>query len=379
MTDPTAPTQWIHAPVDRAPEEVGYDPSRLARLEELFSDLVRSGKAQGASYCVSRHGKVFADRSMGTRRPDGSLPMLPTTWRNIASITKVLTAVGVAKLVEDGRLLMEFPVAKVLPEFDTPVLGKITLQHLLTHTSGLAPDPGSDGEPDPDHAGFWQILSHPDWVRRIAALEPTTAPGEAWRYSSLGFALLGEVIARTTGEPYARWMAREVLEPAGMRDSFWDVAGRPLEGIAFVSDGNRQQIRDRPGLLGRSSLALEGLFSTSRDLVRLGNLFLAGGALDGVRVLGRKSIDALTRAHVQVPAPHWGDHFPDWNYGLGLEPARHPLIMPGTVWGHEGAGRSAMWFDKESGLSMAWLLPTTLDWDPDFGWSPRAILLSGAM
>lgn len=379
MTDPTAPTQWIHAPVDRAPEEVGYDPSRLARLEELFSDLVRSGKAQGASYCVSRHGKVFADRSMGTRRPDGSLPMLPTTWRNIASITKVLTAVGVAKLVEEGRLLMEFPVAKVLPEFDTPVLGKVTLQHLLTHTSGLAPDPGSDGEPDPDHRGFWGILDRPDWVERVARLPATTSPGQAWRYSSLGFALLGEVIARTTGEPFALWMSREVLEPAGMRDSFWDVAGRPLEGVAFVSDGNRQHFRDRPGLLGRSSLALEGLFSTSRDMVRLGNLFLAGGALDGVRVLGRKSIDALTRAHVQVPAPHWGDHFPDWNYGLGLEPARHPLITPGTVWGHEGAGRSAMWFDKESGLSMAWLLPTTLDWDPDFGWSPRAILLSGAM
>lgn len=379
MTDPTLQMSWHHGPFDCRPEEVGFDPSRLGRLEEIFSALVREGKAQGAAYSVSRHGKVFADRSFGFRHHDDRSPMLPSTWHNIASVTKVATSIGLMKLVEDGRLLMEFPVARVLPELDTPKLGKITLQHLLTHTSGLAPDPGSDGEPDPDHAGFWQILSHPDWVRRIAALEPTTAPGEAWRYCSLGFALLGEVIARTTGEPFARWMAREVLEPAGLRETFWDFAGRSLEGISHVSDENRQQILGRPSMLDHSRLAMGGLFSTGRDLVRLGNLFLSGGTLDGVRVLGRKSIEAMTRIHVQVPAPHWGDRFSDWSYGLGLEPARHPLITPGTVWGHEGAGRSAMWFDKESGLSMAWLLPTTLDWDPDFGWSPRAILLSGAM
>ncbi|HNY31699.1 MAG TPA: serine hydrolase domain-containing protein [Fibrobacteria bacterium] len=370
---------WNHAPVDCAPEEVGFDPSRMRRLEEIFQGLVVQGKAQGAAYCLARHGKVFADRAMGVRSPEGSLPLLPGTWRNVASVTKVLTSLGVAKLVEDGRLLMEFPVCKVLTEFDTPRLRGITLAHLLTHTSGLMPDPGSDGEPEPDYAGVWGILDRPDWVEHIASLPATTAPGEAWRYSSLGFSILGEVIRRTTGEPYARWMSREVLEPAGLRDSFWDTSGKSLDDIASVSEANRRQIAGRPDMLEHSRLAMGGLFSTCRDLVRLGGLFLAGGSLDGVRVVGRRTVEALTRIHVEVPAPHWGDKFPDWKYGLGLEPARHPLVKPGSVWGHEGSGRCAMWFDRETGLAMSWILPTTLDWDPDFGWTPRAVALSGVV
>jgi hypothetical protein len=85
----------------------------------------------------------------------------------------------------------------------------------------------------------------------------------------------------------------------------------------------------------------------------------------------------MRTVQVQVPAFHWGDKYEDWRYGLGLEPARHPLIAPGSVWGHEGAGRCAWWFSPADGLVAAWTLPTTLDWDPDFGWTPRAVILSG--
>ncbi|MBK8804763.1 MAG: beta-lactamase family protein [Fibrobacteres bacterium] len=379
MTNPADHSSWIHGSVDCTPEMVGYDPSRMARLEEIFEGLVRGGKAQCAAYCLSRHGKVFADRSFGPRHHDDTSPMLPSTWRQIASVTKVLTSIGVLKLVEEGRLLMEFPVSKVLSEFDTPALGKITLQHLLTHTSGIVPDPGSDGEANPDHEGIWNMMSTPDWLATVVAMKPTTAPGEAWRYSSVGFAILGEVISRVVDEPYAIWMAREVLAPAGLRQTFWDIAGKPIEGFAFVSDKNRRFIEDRPSLLHHPRVAMGGAFSTCRDLARLGQLLVAGGTLDGERVIGRRTVEAMTRIHVDVAAPHWGDKFTDWKYGLGLEPARHPLVEPGSVWGHEGSGRSAMWFDRESGLAMSWILPTTLDWDPDFGWTPRAVVLSGLM
>lgn len=378
MTNPANHSSWIHGSVDCTPEMVGYDPSRMARVEEIFSGLVRDGKAQCAAYCLSRHGKVFADRSFGPRHHNDTEPMLPSTWRQIASVTKVLTSIGVLKLVEEGRLLMEFPVSKVLPELDTPTHGAITLKHLLTHTSGIVADPGSDGEASPDRS-IWEMVGKADWLPRVVALPLRTAPGEAWRYSSVGFSILGEVIARVTGEHFVHWMAREVLDPAGLKETFWDIADRPVEAFSYTSDENRQMLLDRPNKLFSPFMAMGWCNSTCRDMTRMGQLLASGGSIDGVRILGKKSVEAMTSIQVDVPAPHWGDKFSDWKYGLGLEPARHPLVEPGSVWGHEGAGRSAMWFDRESGLSMSWTLPTLLDWDPDFGWTPRAVVLSGLM
>lgn len=369
---------WIDAPIDTTPEEAGFDSSRLARLQEIFERLHSEGKIQCAAYCLARDGKVFADSAYGPRHHDDDAPMLPSTWRQIASVTKVLTSIGILKLVEDGRILMEWPVSKVLPEFDTPTHGSITFQQLLTHTSGIVADPGSDGEANPDRS-IWETVGRPDWLPLVVALPLRTAPGEAWRYSSVGFSILGEAISRVTGEPFVRWMAREVLAPAGLKDTFWDLEDRPLDSFSYISDENRQMLADRPEKLYSPFMAMGWCISTCRDMTRLGHLLASGGSLDGVRILGRKSVEAMTSFQVDVPAPHWGDNFKDWKYGLGLEPPRHTLVKPGSVWGHEGASRCAMWFDQECGLSMAWTLPTPLDWDPDFGWTPRAVVLSGLM
>lgn len=367
---------WIEAPVDTTPQAAGFDPSRLLRLQGIFERLVADKKVQCAAYCLARDGKVFADRAYGPRHHHDDAPMLPSTWRQIASVTKILTSIGILKLVEDGRILMEWPVSKVLSEFDTPAHGRITFQQLLTHTSGLVADPGSDGEANPD-GSIWDSLGDPDWLAKVVALPPRTAPGEAWRYSSIGFCALGEAIARVTGESYVGWMAREVVAPAGLKDTFWDCGTRDIAAFSYVSDENRKMLLDRPNRLRNPGMAMGWCISTCRDMVRMGHLLASGGTIDGVRILGGKSVDAMTSIQVDVPAPHWGDNFKDWKYGLGLEPARHPLVRPGSVWGHEGASRCAMWFDKASGLSMSWTLPTPVNWDPDFGWTPRAVILSG--
>ena len=370
-------TRWISGPTETTAEKVDFDPSRLTRLEEIFSGLLDTGKVQCASSSLSRAGKVFASRSIGPRQEGGSQPMRHDSWRRIASVTKALTTLGILKLVEDGRVFLEFPVSHVLPEFDTPTHKSITIRQLLTHSSGLPADPGYHLEPNADHAGFWTILYGSGWLERVAELPLAHRPDEMWCYCSIGFAVLGEVIARTVGEPYSVWMEREILEPAGLRDTFFDTTGRDIDNFCLTTDQDRQSVLKRSEVLHHSRCALGFAFSTCPDLVRLGNLFLQGGTLDGRRVVGRKTIEAICRTHIEAPAPHWGDHFPDWQYGLGLEPARHPLIRTGTVWGHEGSGRCAWWLVPEENLVAAWTLPTTLDWDPDFCWSPRAVVLSG--
>lgn len=373
----TSLVEWTDGPLDATADAVGFDSSRLERLEEIFANLVSTGKVQAASYCLARHGRVFADRSLGRRHFQQEDPFRSGTWRRIASATKVITSLAVLKLVEDGRLLMESSIGGMLPEFDTPAHRGIKLWHLLTHSSGLPADPGSNAEPDPDHVGFWKQLDEPDWVARIASVPLAHAPGERWCYGSLGFALLGEIVARTTGVAYEAWAEREILAPAGMRDTFFHPADRDPDGFSLVSPWEQDLFAKR--LEGRSHpfFPLGGAFSTCPDLVRLARIFLGHGSVDGNRIVGRGTIEAMCRVQLTVPAPHWGDHFPDWSYGLGLEPARHPLLSTGSVWGHEGAGRCALWWDPQHDFAAAWTLPTTLDWDPDFCWTPRAVLWSG--
>lgn len=369
--------EWVSGPIDVPPEAARFDPARLARLEGIFEGLVLQGKAQCAAYALSRHGRVFANRAMGPRRFDSDAPMRTGTWRKISSITKVLTALGILKLVEDGRLMMEMPLCHVLPEFANATHRGIRLFDVLTHTSGLAADPGYNCEPDPDYMGHWNAVDLPDWIKVRAAIPLDHAPGEKWSYSSIGFALLGEVIARTTGEPYYRWMEREILAPAGMRETFWNPGDRPESGFALVSEAEASLLSKRGDTLSRPMLAGGGAFSTCPDLLNLARLFLDEGMVDGRRVLGKSTLAAMRSLQIQAPAFHWGDRFADWRYGLGLEPARHPLIAPGSVWGHEGSGRCAWWIVPAEGFAAAWTVPTTLDWDPDFCWTPRAVVLSG--
>ncbi|MEP7049137.1 MAG: serine hydrolase domain-containing protein [Pseudomonadota bacterium] len=368
---------WRSGKTQAEPEEIGFEAAQLERLEAIFEALLGAGKVQAASYCISRHGRVFANRSIGSRRYDGKQPMESGTFRRIASITKVITSLGIMKLVETGRLIMELPIGHYLKEFDTATHAKIRLSHLLTHSSGLPADPGSNGEANPDHLGFWEAARGGDWLSWLVAQPLAHEPGARWCYGSVGFMLLGEIITRAAGEPFHVWLTREILEPAGLHDTFFDPCARDNNQFCIVSaeEESRLAFAREHGL--HAMAAMGGAYSTCPDLVRLGQLFLERGSLAGKRIVGATTVEAMRRIHLTAPAPHWGDHFPDWQYGLGIEPARHPLIQPGAVWGHEGAGRCAWLFAPEHQLTAAWTLPTTLDFDPHFCWTPRAVIWAG--
>lgn len=368
---------WRSGKVQARPEEIGFEPAQLVRLEAIFEELLASGKVQAASYCLARHGRVFASRSIGARGYDSRQPMEADTFRRIASITKVITSLGILKLVEAGRLIMELPIGQYLKELDTPQHKQIRLTHLLTHSSGLPADPGSNGEANPDYLGFWQTARGENWLTWLAAQPLAHEPGARWCYGSLGFMVLGEIITRTVGEPCHVWLTREVLEPAGLHDTFFDPRGRENDRFCVVSAEEQARLASTREHGLHAAAAMGGAYSTCPDLVRLGQLFLERGSLDGKRILGASTVQAMQRIHLTAPAPHWGDHFPDWQYGLGIEPARHPLIPAGAVWGHEGAGRCAWLFAPEHQLSAAWTLPTTVDFDPNFCWAPRAVIWAG--
>jgi len=134
---------YTEGKTDCKPAEVDYDESRIQALNKHFQGLINDGEIQGASYCVSRYGKVFMHGAIGQKsfKQDDKTPLTPDCVYYIASLTKVFTAVAIMKLVEDGVTRLDVPVGEILPQFNTPPFNAITLFHLLTHTSGLHADP----------------------------------------------------------------------------------------------------------------------------------------------------------------------------------------------------------------------------------------------
>jgi CubicO group peptidase (beta-lactamase class C family) len=244
----------IEAPVDVSPRQARYDERRLALLQSYYAKLVESGRVLGASYLLARDGKVFACGAMRRRsfEPESG-PLRPDSIKDLASITKVITATAVMKLVEDGVLWLDQPVATLVPEFQTPVHSGITLWHLLTHTSGVAPEPGYYAEPYP--LNLSDRRREKDWVKGAALLgAPRFAPGQEWAYSSTGFCVLAEVVSRASGRHFVRYVEDEIFAPLGMTRSRFALPEKLWPEVAWV--GPRQldiQQAIQAGTLGDSA------------------------------------------------------------------------------------------------------------------------------
>ncbi len=161
--------------VELSPRDAGYDEAKIRRLEEHYARRIESGKLQAAGFLMAREGKIFAHKAMGrlTYKKD-SPPFRTDSIKTIASISKIITATAVMKLVEDGMLWLEQSVKDFIREFDTPMHGAITLWHLLTHTSGLAGDAGYYMEPYPIERH--DLLSCKDWLTKAVLPGPVQAP-----------------------------------------------------------------------------------------------------------------------------------------------------------------------------------------------------------
>src|SRR5512133_3170750 len=132
-------SRWIQGRIDASPADCRYDDASIARMTASYEKLLDAGKVQAAGFLMARGGKIFAHQTLGRRTTDpASDPFRPEHIKRIASITKIVTATAIMQLVEEGALWIEMPVKSILPEFDTPLHGGITIKHLLTHTSGLA-------------------------------------------------------------------------------------------------------------------------------------------------------------------------------------------------------------------------------------------------
>ncbi len=375
---------WHKGPTDVRPEEAGYDAGTLERLNAHYASLVAGGTIQGASYLLARGGRVFANASVGklTFRAD-SPDLLPTSIRRTYSITKLVTAVAILRLIDHGRLHLAQSVCEILPEFDTPMHRHIQVFHLLTHTSGLYPDPGVHFEPHEPPWFEWAIEEHRsrmdgNWLRIVLSGPIAAEPGTEWLYSTAGYAVLGEIISRVAGKPYHRYVEEEIAAPLGMSRTFFYVPEPLWDEVCLTGPWEERELRDRydPAMPPRAG---NGMYSTLEDLWRLGQMLLNGGELGGARILSKRATELMAANHLRgVPMRCWGAEEPDFAYGLGVSLDDFDLCSPGTF-GHEGYGRCGLFIDPVERLVFVYFAPNPNDYTPETVETPKAIVWSGLL
>ena len=400
MTDRLPPTAPIA--VEGDPADAGFDPARLERIERHFARYVDDGRLPGWLVAVSRGGRVVYTAARGRRDLETGLPVEADTLWRIYSMTKPVTSVAAMMLWEEGAFELKDPVARFIPAFadarvwtggsavkpvTEPLTEPIRMWHLLTHTSGLT-------------YGFHH--AHPvDTLYRQQGFEWTTPPGvdlaaccDAWARLPLLFQpgtewnygastdVLGRVLEVLEGASLDEVLRARILGPLGMHDTGFFVPEAKASRLAalYVPDPVTGRIVRNDALGG---IALHppdclmgggGLVSTAADYQRFTHMLRGRGELDGVRLLGTRTVDYMAENHLPGGAdletfgrPLFSETtFDGVGFGLGLSVALDPvanrvLCSPGELaWG--GAASTAFWVDPledVTALFLTQLLPSS--------------------
>jgi CubicO group peptidase (beta-lactamase class C family) len=255
------------------PEPRFADPDRARKLRAAFPEIERLFTAwanrqhmPGATMGILIDGELAAVMTTGVRDVSSRAPVTPESVFRIASMTKSFTAMAIVKLRDEGKLSLDDPVARYVPELarlayptrDSPVL---TIRHLLTH---------SEGFPEDNPWGDRQLAQTDETLRAWmwAGIPFSNAPGVAYEYSNYGFAILGQIVARASGHPYEAYMEANLLAPLGMRASTFEMGNVPRDRIARAYRWEANGWRAETPLAHGSFGAMGGLWTSTRDLAR---------------------------------------------------------------------------------------------------------------
>lgn len=315
------------------PAAPALDGAALAGIDAAIGAAQAQGALPGAVFRLERDGRVHA-RAYGrlSHAPDAP-DVRPDTIYDAASLTKVMaTAPSVLLLAEEGRIDLDAPLSTYLPDC---ALRTVTIAQLLNHTSGLP-------------AG----LSRTPWEGPAAALaqacatRPSHTPGTAFRYSDVNYILLGLLVQQVSGQSLDRFAAERIFAPLQMRDtSFLPLAQFAPERIAPTAPGQRGVVHDPSARRMGGVAGSAGIFTTAADIARYARMLLAGGAVDGVRVLGADSVRRLTTVQTPPGVPELR--------AMGMDiasPFARPRgqLFPVGSYGHTGFTGCFLWVDPGS-------------------------------
>ena len=316
-----------------APADVGMSAERLAVIDRVVGSGIDAGGFPGAAVVVGRHGAVVWERGYGTLAPGSPDAVDPArTMFDLASLTKVVaTGAAAMVLVDQGRIGLDDPVARWIPEFRAGVKAQVTIRHLLTHRSGLP-------------AGRVLVADDAAESRRMVLRTPlVNAPGVRFTYSDLGPVVLGVVIERVTGERLDRFVRRAVYAPLGMRSTGFRPSRADASRLAATEPGvPRGEVHDRTAHALGDVAGHAGLFATASDLATFARFMLDGGRHGDSSIVGDTTVALFTRRG------------PDDRQALGWETCAGGgscgHVLGPTAYGHTGFTGTSIWIDPERDL-----------------------------
>jgi CubicO group peptidase (beta-lactamase class C family) len=344
------------------PESVGLSTERLNRIAAAVQRDIDDKRIAGAVTLVSRRGHVAWLKAQGMQDREGGKPMPPDALFRICSMTKPITTLAVMMLYEDGRLMLDDPISKYLPEFKDPkVLVKpasgapygipatheITIRDLLRHTSGLTYQWNELLGPMYKEANVAHGLlpydgTIGDSVKKLAGLPLLFNPGERWEYS-LSIDVLGRLVEVVSGKPLDEFFRTRIFEPLGMEDTYFYPPESKLSRLATVytyyPDKGLERFTSTPITEGSFTYSADypyrgakklfsggaGLVSTAGDYLRFCEMMLGNGRLGDVRLLSRKTVELMT--HDQLGSISKDQ---DFGLGFGINGMKTPLSELGT-------------------------------------------------
>lgn len=382
------------APSVARPEDVGLSSARLGRVAQLVQRRIAAGDIAGAVVAVARRGRVAYVNAQGVMDLETKRPMSSSTMFRIASMTKPVVGVGIMMLVEEGKLHLNDPIARYIPEFRdmkvavprAPATGRgagappaadapqfytvpadrdITIRDLLSHVSGLGSGAMSNSDIAKVARKEGETLAQ--YIPRLGRTVLEFQPGTRWAYSAgAGFETLGRVIEIASGMPLDRFFRARIFDPLGMKDiTFWpddaqmprvaSVYARTPKGLTKSATPNDTMSRN---VYFRGS---GGLYSTAQDYLPFGIMLAGKGEMDGTRILGRKTVEMLSAVHVPdtLPGRPSGE-----GYGLSVRvvtnhAARNTLLSNGT-YGWTGAQGTHFFVDPKEELTAVLMVQTSI-------------------
>jgi CubicO group peptidase (beta-lactamase class C family) len=269
-------------------------------LDEACSRIIRpaqrAGRLPGLTAAVFRDGELLWSEAIGLADVEAEQAATVDTQQPVASITKTFTAVSVMQLAAEGRVSLADPLERHLPEASQH--GSLTLAEMLAHTSGLQREPPGE---------VWETLVFPDsdeLLARLGEAERVLAGGEAWHYSNLAYALLGQVVARVSGMPLREYVEERLLRPLGLDRTTWGPT--PPAAKPYIVEPYSEAVRREPELELGGKGGESGLCSTVADLARWGSFLCAPDESIAPELL----VEEMHRVRIVAAA--------DWSRGWGL-------------------------------------------------------------
>jgi CubicO group peptidase (beta-lactamase class C family) len=364
------------------PEAVGMSSAKLARIVPAVQSLIKNNQVAGAVVMIARHGKIVYFEAVGKSDVATGQPMERDEIMRFYSMTKPVTSVAVMMLVEAGKINLEDPIAKHLPEFKgvqvfigttqggfvtEPVRREPTVRDLLRHTGGLTY--GFMGRTPVDMAYEKAGVLAPSntlagLTRKIASLPLLYQPGTQWNYS-VSADVLARLVEVVSGQSFDEFLAQRIFKPLDMRDTGFFVPPDKQARFAAVQGPEDDQLKviEIPvttGFLHRPTLFSGGggLVSTARDYMRFCQMIAAGGELDGKRLLRRETLQMMTTNQLPkeaYPISLGGFSIPGVGFGLGFSVQVEPGLLSAArvgEYGWSGLASTTFWISPKDDVSV---------------------------